>query len=385
MDNKKCMCCVDGKIVLKEMTPVLELLYCLWGDTYSVTEYVMENIDKVVEKCLMNRLSRRQQDIIKQRCGFQDGTQRSNEEISKIYGISLEQVENIGINARIEMRQAFRIEYIKCDKAILVENRNIKHSYSKKLLNTFVEEIERLIQYNDCENLFLQNVLKRYGVSIRSTNGDDISIDELGLSIRSRNCLERAGINTVREISALETEDLMKIRNLGRKSIEELIEKTRKYSGEYPDGFHTIGFVYDNKEIIYKYLDGDWNKIAKSIYHKIITLKSDEKTIFNNIFSPGLQEILLMKGYLYIGDIFEDAEKLIKQLDDFGFTQFADELCFMWESYKAEHKNMNVYFVDSEIAEFIVENNCISMTDFIDKAQKTNSLQIQEFIQKIEI
>lgn len=53
----------------------------------------------------------------------------------------------------------------------------------------------------------------------------EMSIDELELSVRSYNCLKRAGINTVEELTNKTSEDMMKVRNLGRKSLEEVIGK----------------------------------------------------------------------------------------------------------------------------------------------------------------
>ena len=53
----------------------------------------------------------------------------------------------------------------------------------------------------------------------------EMSIDELELSVRSYNCLKRAGINTVEELTNKTSEDMMKVRNLGRKSLEEVIWK----------------------------------------------------------------------------------------------------------------------------------------------------------------
>ena len=53
----------------------------------------------------------------------------------------------------------------------------------------------------------------------------EMSIDELELSVRSYNCLKRAGINTVEELTNRTPEDMMKVRNLGRKSLEEVLAK----------------------------------------------------------------------------------------------------------------------------------------------------------------
>ncbi|KGP72463.1 DNA-directed RNA polymerase subunit alpha [Pontibacillus yanchengensis] len=53
----------------------------------------------------------------------------------------------------------------------------------------------------------------------------EMTIEELDLSVRSYNCLKRAGINTVQELAQKSEEDMMKVRNLGRKSLEEVKHK----------------------------------------------------------------------------------------------------------------------------------------------------------------
>ena len=53
----------------------------------------------------------------------------------------------------------------------------------------------------------------------------EMTIEELDLSVRSFNCLKRAGINTVEDLTNRTEEDMMKVRNLGRKSLEEVINK----------------------------------------------------------------------------------------------------------------------------------------------------------------
>ncbi len=53
----------------------------------------------------------------------------------------------------------------------------------------------------------------------------EMTIEELDLSVRSYNCLKRAGINTVEELTEKTEDDMMKVRNLGKKSLEEVIQK----------------------------------------------------------------------------------------------------------------------------------------------------------------
>lgn len=53
----------------------------------------------------------------------------------------------------------------------------------------------------------------------------EMNIEDLDLSVRSYNCLKRAGINTVEELVQRDEEEMMKVRNLGRKSLEEVQQK----------------------------------------------------------------------------------------------------------------------------------------------------------------
>ena len=52
-----------------------------------------------------------------------------------------------------------------------------------------------------------------------------MTIEELDLSVRSFNCLKRAGIDTVEDLINRTEDDMIKVRNLGRKSLEEVIQK----------------------------------------------------------------------------------------------------------------------------------------------------------------
>ena len=53
----------------------------------------------------------------------------------------------------------------------------------------------------------------------------EMTIEELDLSVRAYNCLKRANINTVAELVQRNEEDMMKVRNLGKKSLEEVEQK----------------------------------------------------------------------------------------------------------------------------------------------------------------
>lgn len=81
-------------------------------------------------------------------------------------------------------------------------------------------------------NLFVNLSAEGAGADIMVEKGEsgkekvlDMTIEELDLSVRSFNCLKRAGINTVGNLINKTEDEMMKVRNLGRKSLEEVINK----------------------------------------------------------------------------------------------------------------------------------------------------------------
>ena len=84
-------------------------------------------------------------------------------------------------------------------------------------------------------NLFIDLSENAKSVDVMVEKEDDqkekvleMSIDELELSVRSYNCLMRAGINTVEELTNKTPDDMMKVRNLGRKSLDEVYAKLKE-------------------------------------------------------------------------------------------------------------------------------------------------------------
>ena len=62
-----------------------------------------------------------------------------------------------------------------------------------------------------------------------------MTIEELDLSVRSYNCLKRAGIHTVDDLTKKTEDDMLKVRNLGKKSIDEVILKLESYGLKLKD------------------------------------------------------------------------------------------------------------------------------------------------------
>lgn len=88
---------------------------------------------------------------------------------------------------------------------IMIEHLNVIVELSEKVQNT-----DYMVEHEDDSS---------------NKKLDKLTIEELDLSVRSYNCLKRAGINTVSELARKSEEDLIKVKNLGRKSLKEVKEK----------------------------------------------------------------------------------------------------------------------------------------------------------------
>ena len=95
---------------------------------------------------------------------------------------------------------------------------------------------EHLALFTDLsETVASQSIVREKDVSTEPT-ALKLTIEELDLSVRSFNCLKRAGINTVEELTNRTSEDMMKVRNLGRKSLEEVLAKLKELGLELSQG-----------------------------------------------------------------------------------------------------------------------------------------------------
>ncbi len=95
-------------------------------------------------------------------------------------------------------------------------------SYASKILNEHLNLFMNLSDVaKNTEIMVVKEVSEKEKILV-------MTIDELDLSVRSHNCLKRAGINTVQELTSKTEEEMMKVRNLGNKSLEEVLNKMKE-------------------------------------------------------------------------------------------------------------------------------------------------------------
>ena len=125
-----------------------------------------------------------------------------------------------------------------------------------------------------------------------------LSIDETGMSVRSTNALHRVGVHTVGDMMAYDAEKLSKVRNLGAKSISEILEKIDYYNKacENASSVVSVGEKYDaNSQAIINYLT-----------------VNEVKTDALNLLPARAYNYLIMNGYDMLSDvIFMTVEELM--------------------------------------------------------------------------
>jgi DNA-directed RNA polymerase subunit alpha len=86
-----------------------------------------------------------------------------------------------------------------------------------------MDHLSVVADIND-EVVMMEDVLKESGVE-QQNKGQQLMIEDLDLSVRSYNCLKRAGIQTVDELTQKTEDEMMRVRNLGKKSLKEVKDK----------------------------------------------------------------------------------------------------------------------------------------------------------------
>ena len=187
------------------------LINALEFDVTSVIEHFQERLEKVMEKHLITR-----EEIVL------DNTyvnHKTLEEIGTEYRVTRERVRQILIKALRKIK--VHKKYFEIGELAYPE------IYEKEQRDKYIEEIKSKWTYESA---------KKFVEEYETTNEDimkkyllDTPIEDLDFSCRTYNCLKRAYKNTLEDLIECKDVDLIKIRNLGRKSSKEIIDKVRSY------------------------------------------------------------------------------------------------------------------------------------------------------------
>lgn len=157
---------------------------------------------------------------------------------------------------------------------------------------------------------------------------DDISV--LNLSLRAENCLRRAGISTVQKLMDTPTEDIVKVRNMGKRCAEETIQQLNVYLAN--QDISTYRFHLTKKDhdytLVLKMFAWNEEELVGQVYDELFP-QTDDINFLNcpwPIFPPKVTLFLLMQGYLYYQDVFRDVKTLDALLNQLGIMEETDYL-----------------------------------------------------------
>jgi hypothetical protein len=373
--------CKQDNIEIIPMTPYLKLCGFIFGGSFKSTVQAVDNMDTIMLS-LLGTLTEREHKVICERFGLHGENPKTPEAVGEIFSITKERVRQIEAKAIRKLRHPSRSGHIRTGNMEINYSIGYNSSYYTDRINEILhEELKYMIERGDSKTVFLENILKRNGIILHKRtvveDAGEIFLEELGLQVRSYNCLKRSGIENLQQLLEMSDDDFMKVRNLGRKSYEEIKDKLNYYEeGMDIDGHITIEFEQNNEKTVYKFIGEDNEKIVKAIYQIIFCNIKNGKNIFNSKYSPGLKELLLMKGYVYIKDIDHDADLLIEQL------RMADFECFAKEIEETKKYSTCCNNESEPIYVMFLEEN--EQSDFIRKNQGKTILELQELAKEME-
>lgn len=218
---------------LKLILSGYERLYVELFHITNLTE-LPPDCDKTFEHVLKT-LSPREREIIKAKwCG-----DISFDKIAADYNLTRSRIQQIHAKAIRKLGQCNHRKILQYGMKAYETFVHTRENCSKDIVSTYVSELENIardkIEYNDLVALQkLRDDIDNYISNLRK-NGTVASaaklamIEELDLSVRTYNCLHRAGYNYIYELENLSYTDLMKMRNFGRRCLAELEEKCKPY------------------------------------------------------------------------------------------------------------------------------------------------------------
>lgn len=207
----------EEKLIAKRKEYPENLLDDIGGEIYErcseeTIKNVLENLQSFLSLRLENCITLRYKKYL------------TFEEISKIDGTTKERIRQLCCKALLKIKHALlRYEEAEWEKRKLEEIRDIA-----------LREEQELTEYREKAFAFLKEHGK-YGSeqelafgkvnAHRTPTIEDVKLEELDLSVRSYNCLRRAGVESIKDICEMTETELMKVRNLGRKSCKEVKDK----------------------------------------------------------------------------------------------------------------------------------------------------------------
>ena len=195
-----------------------------------VNEMMPDDAEEAIETVLAT-LMPREVEIVRMRL---DG--KFLDEVGRAFNITRERVRQIEAKAYRKLRHPSRSRILRLGENAMQE----AETELEQERNELVAKYKERLRANDeayQEALVGMESLDRYENALAEVDEgelrvENITLEEMNLSVRSYNCCRRAGITCVGDFKKYDIEQLMRIRNLGRRSLEEIIKKLASYGIE---------------------------------------------------------------------------------------------------------------------------------------------------------
>lgn len=348
-----------------------------------LNEFVLEQDSKILQEVLSS-LTERESDILKLLYGIYNLEEggKSRTEVSQLYGISSERVKQIEAKTLRKLRHPSRNTILLGEK--LTNNEcEISIEHSNKFKHTLIEELEELIKMSDVEFIYLDKIMERYNIEIKNVTKVNCDLIDMGLSFRAYNCLLHGGIKDLATLMSISDAELGKVRNLDGKSYEEIKEVKRKRFELSKSEYIMVVLRFNGETVKYKCAGLEVKEIAKTILEDIETMVLNKKGLFETQLSSRLLEMLLIKGYLFLEDVLEDAILLIEQFENCELVDISTEIKELFNNEKKKNTPVYLYPAKSNTCKFIKNNNCTSSSDFIYKAREIEDEDIQNLVREL--
>ncbi|MBR3131121.1 hypothetical protein IKG31_00925 [Candidatus Saccharibacteria bacterium] len=191
---------------------------------------------------VLSELTDRERDIIysRYRNSEKPETYRS---IGKRWGVTTERIRAIHCKTLRKLRAPFRknIIMLGIDEFQKKEEFKQKEAEFSAALTSFQRQVSQIRlmnadltvlrgMFSEDKEFYKKCLIRRFQNGDEEMLGQTV-IEDLDFSVKTYNCLKRARLNTVADLMRMTTDDFYRVRNLGRKRFEEIVEKIRQFTG----------------------------------------------------------------------------------------------------------------------------------------------------------
>ena len=405
------------RIEIDEQTPLEWILFKVFesnedeGVTVSLAE--IENSRDILTDAL-SLMSGTAEGVLAKRSGLETGTKMSRDMVADLYGITSYRLQENETRYLRALKNLLKPQLL-LGKYGAVFRKPQNEVYITRLMKILLSEMVSMLRAEFNSFVYLDKICSRYNIKIynpqvlnyvpfylqaeKSRNTDACTFDSadlndlknVGFSIRTSDCLHRAGITRMEQLVGMTDDSLKKVRNLGTRGyneIKEYLKKRECNSGNKPlyyltDNSSTIVLTINNQRVVYKYMEASEEEIANSMLTTIFNLKKSKK-LTNLQISPKLMEFLTMKGYLFWDDVYADEDTLVEQLRICQFDESANELQKLYEYETKRKEKVFLYPGQTCIRNFIIENNCENASDIINSVKETDGEEIKRFVERVK-